>query len=151
MNPDIWSADQKYGQWLRKNDRQLYRGYVRWARIVTAWMEGKGPTYMPWIKDTEERAVRQKEYATKWAYKLGGPWSEHMAYLMGALPKDNIQGRILMAIGRPICRIADLMPRRRKGHKHGLGIMCVMWSLFYFSYYTSFVGNKLHSFLSSKK
>ncbi len=149
MNQNIWAADQMYGQWLRKKDRQVYRGYVRWARIVTAWMDGKGPTYMPWIADAEERAIRQKDYALKWAYKLGTPWSEHMAYLMGTLPKDNIQGRILMAIGRPICRIADLMPRRRKGHKHGLGIMCVMWSLFYLSYYTSAVGARLHSLIKN--
>jgi hypothetical protein len=57
MDQNIWAADQAYGQWLRKKDRTVYRGYVRWARIVTAWMDGKGPNYMPWILDADKRSA----------------------------------------------------------------------------------------------
>jgi len=146
MNQNIWAADQMYGQWLRKKDRRVYRGYVRWARIVTAWMDGKGPVYMPWITDAEKRAARQKDRILDMAIKIGTPWSEHMAYLMGALPEDNIQGRILMEIGKPICRIVDRLPRRRRKQSHSLGTLYTMWSLFYFSYYTSLAGARIYSF-----
>ena len=140
MNQNIWAADQAYGQWLRKNDRRLYRGYVRWARIVTAWMDGKGPDYMVWIKDPEERAIRQKAAITDMAIKIGTPWSEHMAWLMGEMKNDNMMGRILMAIGTPICKFVDMLPRtkkRKSERKHSLFTLYTMWALFYMSYYTS--------------
>ena len=149
MKQNIWAADQMYGQWLRKKDRRVYRGYVRWARIVTAWMDGKGPVYMPWITDEEKRAARQKHRIVDMAIRIGTPWSEHMAYLMGALPEDNIQGRILMEIGKPICRLVDLLPRRRRNQKHSLATLYTMWGLFYASYYTSLVGAKIYSVFQS--
>jgi hypothetical protein len=147
MNQNIWAADQMYGQWLRKKDRRVYRGYVRWARIVTAWMDGKGPVYMPWITDPEKRAARQKDRITDMAIKIGTPWSEHMAYLMGALPEDNVQGRILMEIGKPICRFVDSLPRvGKKSRRHRLPTLYTMWALFYLSYYTSLAGAGIYSF-----
>lgn len=147
MNQNIWAADQMYGQWLRKKDRRVYRGYVRWARIVTAWMDGKGPVYMPWITDSEKRAARQKDRITDMAIKIGTPWSEHMAYLMGALPEDNVQGRILMEIGKPICRFVDSLPRvGKKSRRHRLPTLYTMWALFYLSYYTSLAGAGIYSF-----
>lgn len=147
MNQNIWAADQMYGQWLRKKDRRVYRGYVRWARIVTAWMDGKGPVYMPWIADAEKRAARQKDRITDMAIKIGTPWSEHMAYLMGALPEDNVQGRILMEIGKPICRFVDSLPRvGKKSRRHRLPTLYTMWVLFYLSYYTSLAGAGIYSF-----
>jgi hypothetical protein len=147
MNQNIWAADQMYGQWLRKKDRRVYRGYVRWARIVTAWMDGKGPVYMPWITDAEKRAARQKDRITDMAIKIGTPWSEHMAYLMGALPEDNVQGRILMEIGKPICRFVDSLPRvGKKSRRHRLPTLYTMWALFYLSYYTSLAGAGIYSF-----
>ena len=140
MNNNIWAADQAYGQWLRKNDRRLYRGYVRWARIVTAWMDGKGPDFMVWIKDDTKRAVAQKIAITDMAIKIGTPWSEHMAYLMGEMKNDNTMGRILMRIGTPISKFVDMLPRtkvRREERKHNLATLYTMWALFYFSYYTA--------------
>jgi hypothetical protein len=149
MDQNIWAADQAYGQWLRKKDRTVYRGYVRWARIVTAWMDGKGPNYMPWILDADKRSAAQKAAITDMAIKIGTPWSEHMAYLMGALPKDNVQGRILMEIGKPICRFVDSLPRvGKKSRRHRLPTLYTMWALFYLSYYTSLVGARTHSFFN---
>lgn len=146
MDQNIWAADQAYGQWLRKKDRRVYRGYVRWARIVTAWMDGKGPNYMPWILDTDKRSAAQKSAITDMAIKIGTPWSEHMAFLMGAVPEDNIQGRILMTIGKPICRFVDSLPRvGKKSRRHRLPTLYTMWALFYLSYYTSLAGSQLHS------
>jgi hypothetical protein len=140
MDNNIWAADQAYGQWLRKNDRKLYRGYVRWARIVTAWMDGKGPDFMVWIKDADKRAIAQKAAITDMAIKIGTPWSEHMAWLMGEMKNDNTMGRILMRIGTPISKFVDMLPRpkvRREERKHNLATLYTMWALFYFSYYTA--------------
>jgi hypothetical protein len=149
MDQNIWAADQAYGQWLRKKDRKVYRGYVRWARIVTAWMDGKGPVYMPWISDADKRSAAQKATITDMAIKIGTPWSEHMAYLMGALPEDNVQGRILMEIGKPICRFVDSLPRTsKKSRRHRLPTLYTMWALFYLSYYTSLIGARIHSFFN---
>jgi len=157
MNQNIWAADQAYGQWLRKNDRKLYRGYVRWARIVTAWMDGKGPDFMIWIKDDTKRMIAQKAAITDMAIKIGTPWSEHMAWLMGEMKNDNMMGRILMAIGTPICKLVDLLPRSKKkfaDRKHNIITLYTMWTLFYFSYYTSLsivkVLNKIDSFKKIK-
>ena len=155
MDNNIWAADQAYGQWLRKNDRKLYRGYVRWARIVTAWMDGKGPDFMVWIKDPKERAIRQKAAITDMAIKIGTPWSEHMAWLMGEMKNDNTMGRILMRIGTPISKFVDMLPRpkvRREERKHSLATLYTMWALFYFSYYTSLIiVNVLNKISSWKK
>jgi hypothetical protein len=144
MSQNIWAADQAYGRQLRKTDKRVYRGYIRWARIVTAWMDGNGPAFMFWIRDEERRAQAQKEAMTAMAQKIGTPWSEHMAYLMGTLRQDNVQGRILMNIGRPICRIVDMIPRVAKSkRKHGLITVGTIWACLYLSYYASVVGAKV--------
>lgn len=134
MDPKIFLADQQYGEWLKRNDRVVYLGYFRWARIVTAWMEGEGPTFMPWIRNAEERAERQKEFSTQLCYKIGTPWSMHMAYLMGAKKEDDPVGRILMGIGKPICRVAFHLP---KSDRNSTAMAMFMMSLFIVSYHVS--------------
>lgn len=133
MDPNVWVADQKYGKWLRQNDRRVYRGYIRWARTVTAWMDGKGPDCFLWVRK-EDRAAAQKEAITKMALRIGIPWSEHMAYLMGARPNDNLRGRVLMTIGKPISRLIDHIPHR-KGHR--ILTLWTMWALFWMSHWTA--------------
>ena len=133
MDPNVWVADQKYGKWLRQNDRRVYRGYIRWARTVTAWMDGKGPDCFLWV-EKEYRATAQKEAITKMALRIGIPWSEHMAYLMGARTNDNLRGRILMAIGVPISRLIDHIPHK-KGHR--VLTLWGMWALFWLSHWTA--------------
>jgi hypothetical protein len=135
MPYSIFAADQQYGEWLKKHDRVVYRGYIKWARIVTSWIDGSGPDFMIWIHNKEKRAEAQKLAATKWAYKIATPWSEHMAYLMGAVKNDNIMGRIIMKIGRPICKIVYFMPK--KNILPDTFSTWTMWALFFFSYYTS--------------
>jgi hypothetical protein len=66
---------------------------------------------------------------------------------MGALPEDNVQGRILMTIGKPICRFVDSLPRvTKKSRRHRLPTLYTMWALFYISYYTSMAGARIYSF-----
>ena len=150
MDPNVWVADQAYGKMLRKNDRRVYRGYIRWARTVTAWMDGKGPECFLWLPK-EQRLAAQKEAITKMALRIGIPWSEHMAYLMGARPKDNLRGRVLMAIGVPISRLIDYIPHRR-GHR--ILTLWGMWALFWMSHWAAsaiVTVNKKLSFEGIKK
>lgn len=149
MPAKIFAADQAYGKWLYKNDKPVYRGYIRWARIVTAWMDGKGPTFMFWIKDDDKRNEAQKKAITRMALNIGSPWSLHMAYLMGAVPNDNLRGRVLMTIGVPICRLLDKIPRvRDKNKRHRLPVLYAMWAAFYLSHWTASavvaINNLLH-------
>jgi hypothetical protein len=138
MSPDIWSADQAYGKLLRKTDKRVYRGYIRWARIVTMWMDGKGPTFMPWIKHEGLRNTAQQAKMMHMAQQIGTPWSEHMAYLMGTLNTDNTMGRNLMRIGTVLCRVASYIPyNRSKEKRHGLATTWTIWVCLYFSYYTA--------------
>jgi hypothetical protein len=130
MPYSIFAADQAYGEWLKKNDKVVYRGYIRWAKVVTAWMDGNGPDFMLWI-NKEERKLKQKESTTKWAHKIVTPWSEHMAYLMGAVKVDNEIGRTLMNIGRPICKLVFMLPKK---YELGLFGSCMMWLLCLGSY-----------------
>jgi len=152
MSHNVWAADQAYGHMLRKTDKSVYRGYIRWARIVTAWMEGKGPDFMVWIKNKEERQKAQQKAMIDMANKIGQPWSQHMAYLMGAIERDNFMGRILMNIGRPICRVVDMIPRIAKSkRKHGLPTVYTIWFFLFFSYYTAYTITKLNSFKGKLK
>ena len=146
MDYRVWMADQQYGEWLKKHDRSVYKGYIRWAKIVTSWMDGNGPDYLIWIKNKELRAAEQKRTSTKWAQKIGTPWAEHMAYLMGALPNDNLKGRIIMTIGRPICKIVNMLPKRTNP---GVFTTWTMWLLFFMSHYVSETFLKL-SYLNKK-
>jgi len=152
MAPSIWAADQKYGRYLRRTDKRVYQGYIKWARIVTSWMDGKGPVFMPWIKDEATRNVKQKAAITDMALKIGTPWSEHMAYLMGTLKQDNIMGRILMNIGRPICRLISYLPHVGTAkRRHSLPVVWTMWTLFYFSYFTASGCTKLLKLIETVK
>ena len=121
----VWAADQKYGSWLKKNDKVVYRGYIRWAKTVTAWMDGTGPDFMLWV-NKKERNQKQKEATTKWAHKIATPWAEHMAYLMGSIEKDNPIGKILMKIGRVVCKLVFMLPKK---YKLGLFGSWMMWFL----------------------
>lgn len=138
MSATIWAADQAYGQQLRKTDKRVYRGYIRWARIVTSWMNAKGPDFMYWIKSDSRRKIEQKIAMTEMAIKIGTPWSEHMAYKMGALKEDNIMGRILMNIGTVICRVISYLPLKAKSQReHGPITVYTIWAFLYFSYYAA--------------
>jgi len=147
----IFLADQEYGEWLKKHDRVVYKGYIRWAKTVTAWMDEKGPDFMLWVSK-EERKQKQKESTIKWAHIIVTPWSRHMAYLMGAIKTDDEVGRLLMKIGRPICRLVFLLP---KSYQLGLFGSYMMWVLCLGSYGLSsaFVHtkNKLNSLKNSLK
>ena len=145
MTTNIWAADQAYGRQLRKTDKAMYRGYFRWARPVTQWMDGKGPDFMLWIPKSR-RARAQQDLMIELTHRVGSPWSEHMAFEMGAVSKDNQQGRILMKIGRFFCRAVNLIPKVPTKYKQSKWLMpysllssYTIWFLLELSYYTSIV------------
>ena len=149
MSTNVWAADQAYGRQLRKTEKHVYRGYIRWARTVTAWMEGKGPDFMYWV-NKDKRHAAQQDVMMDITYKIGSPWSQHMAYLMGAVPEDNAQGRILMKIGRFFCKAVNYVPKlptRLKRHPlvkpYSIVTTYAILGAIYFSYYASVVVMKL--------
>ena len=80
----IWNADERYGNMMFKKDPTLVLGYMMWAKNVVKFM-------------------KQKPQHTKWIYKVVKPWTEHMAYEMGELPKDNWIGKIIHNVGKQYC------------------------------------------------
>ena len=132
MDESIYKADQEFGELLKLNDPAAYYGYIRWATVVVDWMSGEGPQCMFWIKNDKKRSEVQAKLATKWAHRIATPWAEHMAYIMGKRDKDNLAGKIIMNIGKPISKIVNLLPRKDKqaGIVTGYG----MWALFAFLY-----------------
>jgi predicted nucleic acid-binding Zn-ribbon protein len=80
----IWDADERYGNMMWEKDPTLVLGYMMWARNVVKFM-------------------KEKPHHTKWIYKVVKPWTEHMAYEMGELPKDNFIGKIIHNVGKQYC------------------------------------------------
>ena len=142
LDHNIWTADQVYGRWLRKNDKVMYRGYIRWARVVTQWMDGRGPDFMIWV-NKDKRGEAQSKATIKLSTKLGLPWAEHMAYLMGAAKEDNTMGRIIMKNGQPLCRWVDTVPRVPKAHRHSLPVVYGICLIAFSTYYVSYVAAKI--------
>ena len=143
MSHNVWAADQAYGRLLRTTDKDIYRGYIRWARPVTQWMDARGPDFMVWV-NKEDRSKAQARMMIALTHKVGAPWSEHMAYLMGAIKNDNEQGRILMKIGRFFCRSVNYIPKVPTKYKrskwltpYSLLSSYTIWFLLQFSYYAS--------------
>ena len=134
MPTNIFTADQLFGAYLRKVDKPMYEGYVRWAQTVVDWMSGDGPAVMIWIRNEEERKKREQQASIKWAHKIATPWSEHMAYLMGTLKTDNEVGRILMGIGKHVCRFVSKLPQKEQMGVSGTWTLC---ALFFGSYYVA--------------
>jgi hypothetical protein len=80
----IWNADEVYGEMMYEKDPRLVLGYMMWARNVVKYM-------------------KVKPQNTKWIYMMVKPWTEHMAYEVGTLPKDNWIGKLIHNVGKQYC------------------------------------------------
>jgi hypothetical protein len=80
----IWNADEIYGEMMYEKDPRLVLGYMMWARNVVKYMKAKPQN-------------------TKWIYMMVKPWTEHMAYEVGTLPKDNWIGKLIHTVGKQYC------------------------------------------------
>lgn len=108
LDTNINEADQSFGEMLLLTNPDVYWGYIAWAETVVEWMEGIGPNIMPWIKDDAARIEKTKKWATKWAHEIAKPWSQEMAYRMGAVKTGNLAGKVLMGLGLPMCKMIGL-------------------------------------------
>lgn len=129
MPKHIYQADELFGEMLRTNDPAAYYGYVKWASVVVDWMEGSGPQCMFWIKDPEERAKKQRDMAIRWAHRIATPWSEHMAFQMGVVDKDNRAGRLIMKTGLAISKFIGKVTKTKEPSK-SVSLGYAMWATF---------------------
>jgi hypothetical protein len=96
---EIWEADEKFGRLMLKTNKKSMFGYLTWAKPVVKFLT-KNPQY------------------SKYFYLITKPWSEHMAYQMGVLPKDNKLGKVIHYIGNKFSlAVYELITSRRKRRK----------------------------------
>lgn len=76
----IWEADQEFGKLMVRENPKGLLGYLIWAEPVVNFLT-KNPQY------------------SKYFYLITKPWSEHMAYNMDVLPKDNKFGKVIHIVG----------------------------------------------------
>ena len=129
MSDRVYEADEKFGEYLRATDPDSYYGYLKWASTVVAWIEGRGPNIMPWIKDKATRTQRQQELVTRWTVRIATPWAHHMAYLMGAEEQDNRAGKIIMNTGKFISRLVGRFSKTTEPSKNP-ATGYVLWATF---------------------
>jgi hypothetical protein len=129
LSQEIFTADQKFGQWLRENDPYAYFGYVKWASVVVEWMDKEGPQCMFWIKDKKARGEKQKALAISWAKRIATPWAQHMAYRMGIVPEDNRAGRTIMKFGLWLSRLIGKTTNTTTNTK-SVKLGYSMWAIF---------------------
>lgn len=87
---DVYKLDQEFGRLADLHDPALTRGYRRWAIPVAEYIK----------KDTLLSKI------TRYAIKpLANAWAREMAHQMDPTNyKGNIAGKVIMAVGHPICR-----------------------------------------------
>ena len=133
MDENIYKADEAFGYVLRETDPEVYEGYLEWARHVVRWLDGDTPDLMFWIRDPEKRREVEHRLTTKITYTIATPWAEHMAYLMGYSEKDNLAGKIIMKIGKPISRLVKKMGKKeRLGSKFSSYSMVALFVVLYY-------------------
>lgn len=109
LSKNIYEADQAFGAELVKRSPDIYNGYRAWAEIVVDWMEGRGPNMMPWLGEQGQGYTQQ--WAISWATDIATPWATEMAFVMGKLHKGSLTGKLIAAIGAPICKIVGVWQR----------------------------------------
>jgi hypothetical protein len=103
---NIWLADEAYGSMMIKTNRPVAIGYLIWARSVVSFLT-KNPQY------------------SKYVYIGVKPWSEHMAYKMGVLPKDNLVGKVINFFGTQFSLGAYKFWKYKREHK--LNQLSLLW------------------------
>jgi hypothetical protein len=87
---------------MYKNNKNILQGYWQWATPVVEWMK-KNPT------------------GTKIFYYICiKHWSEHMAYEMGTLKKDNFYGKVIHNVG---VSLSKLVYQLNKSKVNKLGVI----------------------------
>ena len=108
----IYEVDELYGRRLLQQQPEVNEGYRKWAQVVVDWMDGKGPSFMPWIQDDQVRAQKQSELTIKVTKAIATPWAIQMAHEMGTLEKGSFTGKLLMTLGYPISKLVHKSKRK---------------------------------------
>jgi len=91
----IFDADRKFGYRMYKNNKQLLEGYWIWATPVVEWL-------------------KQNPKGSKLFYNIiVKHWSEHMAYSVDVLPKDNLFGKIIHNVGVKFTKLVYLYNKNK--------------------------------------
>ena len=102
MPENIFLADRKFGYHMYKNNKNILQGYWQWANPIVEWMK-KNPA------------------GTKiFYYTCVKHWSEHMAYEMGTLKKDNLYGKVIHNVG---VSLSKLVYQLNKSKVNKLGVV----------------------------
>lgn len=95
MPENIFLADRKFGYHMYKNNKNILQGYWQWANPIVEWM-------------------KQNPTGTKvFYYTIVKHWSEHMAYKMGTLKKDNLYGNLIHKVGVPFSKLVYYMNKSK--------------------------------------
>lgn len=85
LDEETLSADAAFGRKVFLESPEVMIGYWRLAVPVVSLM-------------------KRSSAFTRLVALFALPWSRHMAYLMGIRDRDSLIGRIVMTIGKPVCR-----------------------------------------------
>ena len=97
---EIWEADEKFGRLMLRTNKEGLFGYLTWAKPIVSFLT-KHPQY--------------SKYFYSFVLK---PWSEHMAYRMEVLPKDNKLGKAIHYVGNKFSVLVyKLVTSKRKRRK----------------------------------
>jgi hypothetical protein len=96
LPPDIYRADVDYG--VKHVSTDTLRGYRAWAAPLVGLAQERPAVYV---------LVRF----------LGRRWAYHMAYLMGAFPKPNWVGAVLLRTVKPACTALGMSMRHWRAWK----------------------------------
>ncbi|PCI39751.1 MAG: hypothetical protein COB46_08145 [Rhodospirillaceae bacterium] len=84
---DVYMADQRYGLWIEKNDPYVMIGYHFLAKPVVNLMQ------------------RSKLFTQILYTALAKPWASEMVVKAGNNGIGSARGKILFAVGLPVCRM----------------------------------------------
>jgi hypothetical protein len=129
LNKDIYEADQAFGAKLLQTQPDIYNGYRAWAEIVVNWMNGQGPKILPWMSD-KDFAITIQRWSISWTKDIAIPWANEMAYKMGKKESGSITGKLITAVGVPICKAVGVWQRVVGPSKNpagfGKGLMLIL-------------------------
>lgn len=87
LDDATFKVDQEFGKLMRENYPQVMIGYWTIAMPVVALMQ------------------KSKVFTHIVAF-FAKPWAHHMAHLMGVKKTDNLFGKAIMSVGKPLCVFA---------------------------------------------
>lgn len=86
MSEETFKADQAFGKMIYTINPEIMVGYWTFAKPIVKMM-------------------KKSSLFTGAVAFIALPWAQHMAYCMGASEKDSLFGKVIMAVGIPMCNM----------------------------------------------